>query len=185
MRRAIAGAPAFAAALALASPARAVEHEHHLGADLGGAVLVVKDKGSSDIGGSLGVHYAYGLSDAFNLMIEGSYSLLALHQDLDSPKTPRTFPAQAGSAGVGLGYVFDVLQWVPYAGVLAGGTVFWGGTIDGATVLGDATVAIGLDYRVTTGTSVGIALRQHFLTDPTTYPSFTQAFARFETTWGW
>jgi hypothetical protein len=32
---------------------------------------------------------------------------------------------------------------------------------------------------------VGVAVHQHFLLDMSTYPSFTQALARFEYVWGW
>jgi hypothetical protein len=166
-------------------PAAAVEREHHFGADLGGGLLVIKDKSTNDLGGSVGVHYTYGLSDEFNLMAEGSWSLLALGQEADSKKTPHDYPSWLGNADVGIGYVFDVLQWVPYAGVLVGGYALSGGTIQNVKVLLGAEVALGLDYRLSPTFSIGVAARQHFMTEMSTYPSFTQGFVRAEYVWGW
>jgi hypothetical protein len=170
------------AGVALASRAAAVEREHHLGIDAGGSVLVMRDK--TDVGGGVGGHWAYGLSDAFNLMAEGAWSLVALGET--GASTPKTRPASVVSAGVGVGYVLDVLQWVPYAGLLVGGFALTGGTIDGARVLPGATIALGLDYRFARSWAAGFAFRQHMLvTEMATYPSFTHLFARFEYTWGW
>jgi hypothetical protein len=177
------GAAAIAAAgIAAASPAGAVEREHHLGLDAGPSVLVMSDK--TDVGGGAGAHYAYGLSDAFNLMVEGSWSLVALGER-PSKGVPTTRPDTVGDAGVGVGYVLDVVRWVPYAGALVGGNMLTGGTV-GTRFLPGATLALGLDYRCTRDLAVGFAFRQHmFVTDMTTYPSFTQMFARVEYTWGW
>jgi len=180
---------AFATAIALASaglvrPALAVEREQQLGADLGGAMLVVSGKSTPDVGGVAGVHFAYGLSDAFNLMAEAEWSLVALHET-GGASTLRTRPTWAANADVGVGYVFDVLRWVPYAGVLVGGYDLSGGTIAGTRLLLGAVIALGCDYRLDRALSVGVALRQHMLSDTSTYPSFTQAFARVEYSWGW
>jgi hypothetical protein len=171
--------------LALAPAARAVEHEHHLGIDVGGNVLVIGDKSTSDFGGTAMVHYTYGLSDAFDLMFEGSYSLVALGQTADSPQTPRTYPAWIANANVGIGYVFDVLTWVPYVGILVGGYGLSGGTIPSMKILPGAEIAAGLDYRLGSSAAIGVALRQHLLSETDTYPSFTQVLARFELIWGW
>jgi hypothetical protein len=168
-----------------ARPALAVEREHHVGADLGGSMLVVADKGSADIGGAAGAHYTYGLSDAFNLMVEGAWSLLSLDETRKA-STPRTRPSWAANADVGLGYVLDVLTWVPYGGLLVGAYSLSGGTIDGTKFLPGVEIALGLDYRFSRSVAGGVALRQHLLvTELSTYPSFTQAFARIEYTWGW
>ena len=69
--KAIAAAVVLAWA-AVASPARAVEREQHFGVDLGGGLLVIGNKSTSDLGATAMVHYAYGLSDAFNLMVEAA-----------------------------------------------------------------------------------------------------------------
>jgi Outer membrane protein beta-barrel domain len=176
---------AAAAAFTLASPAFAVEREHHLGVDLGGSALVVADKTSPDLGPAVGAHWAYGLSDAFNLMVEGSWSVASLSEKR-GPKIPSDRPAWLANADVGVGYVFDVLQWVPYAGILVGGEALSGGTLGRAKILPTGVIALGLDYRLSPHLALGVALRQHFTAvDSAAYPSFTQAFARLEYTWGW
>jgi hypothetical protein len=184
-RAAVAALVALGAATAATGRAGAVEREHQLGVEGGGAVLVIRGKSTSDVGGMVGLHYSYGLSDAFNLMAEGAFSLVALHQQLDQPTTPRTFPASVCNLDVGLGYVFDVLRWVPYAALLVGGYALEGGTVDGVKVLPGAEIALGLDYRFDRSWAAGVAFRQHLMSEPATYPSFTQAFARIEYTWGW
>ena len=172
------------AALALTSRAGAVEREHHLGVDLGGALLIMSDK--TDLGGGAGVHWTYGLSDAVNLMAEGAWSVVAPGEKLRSAATPRTRPGSVADVDLGIGYVLDVGQWVPYGGVLAGGYALTAGTISGTRILPGLATALGLDYRFDRSWAAGVAFRQHFfVTDISTYPSFTQVFARFEYTWGW
>jgi hypothetical protein len=155
-----------------------------VGADLGGTMLMVNNKSSPDVGGGVGAHWTYGLSDAFNLMVEATWSLVAI-ETLDSKSTPRNRPTWVGNADVGVAYVFDVLTWVPYAGLLVGGYALDGGTIRGTVFLGGLSIAAGLDYRLSRSFAIGVALRQHMVTDPNTYPSLSQAFARAEYTWGW
>jgi hypothetical protein len=189
--RALGGAPALAlaaagAVTAFALPSAAVEREHQLGVDLGGSMLVVADKGTPDLGPMVGAHWTYGLSDAFDLMVEGSWSLLALNEDVTSKSTPRTRPVWGANADVGIAYVFDVLRWVPYAGVLAGGYTLGGGTLQDPKVLAGVAFAVGLDYRFTRTLCAGLSARQHMLlTDTTDYPTYTQLFAQVEYTFGW
>jgi hypothetical protein len=183
--RLAAGAAALLS-LSLAARASAVEREHHLGLDAGGSLLDVADKNSADVGGGVGAHWTYGLSDAFNLMAEGAWSLVAIGEKAQSRTTPTTRPTNVTNAGIGLGYVLDVLQWVPYAGVLLGGYALNGGTIHGTSFLPGIALGIGLDYRFGRSWAAGVAIRQHLLvTDMSTYPTFTQVFARCEYTWGW
>jgi|HubBroStandDraft_6_1064221.scaffolds.fasta_scaffold462828_2 hypothetical protein len=183
--RAFAAAAVVLASSASASAAWAVEREQHLGVDVGGGLLVIGNKSTSDLGASAMAHYTYGLNDAFNLMVEGGYSLVALGQTADSPRTPQTYPAWIANADVGIGYVFDVLTWVPYAGILVGGYGLSGGTIPGMKLLPGVEIALGLDYRVGPSVAIGVAARQHLLSETDTYPSFTQLFARIEYVWGW
>jgi len=166
--------------------AAAFERQHHLGVDGGLSMLDVADKSSLDVGAGIGVHYAYGLSDAFNLVVEGTSSLVALKEHLDDPTTPHTRPTTVSSLGVGVVYVFDVLRWVPYAGVLGSSYLLGGGTLDKATLILGAQLAVGLDYQITRSVAVGVAGRQHLLlTDLSTYPTYTTIFARVEYVWGW
>jgi hypothetical protein len=186
VRRLAAAAVALAPVVAPGT-ARAGEpgdHEHHLGVDVGGALLVIGDKSTNDLGGTVMAHYTYGLSDAFNLMVEAQYSLVALGQTADSKSTPHDYPAWIANANVGIGYVFDVFTWVPYAGLLVGGYDLSGGTIQGSKFLPGVEIALGLDYRLTPHLAVGVAARQHMLSETSTYPSLTQVLARIEYVWG-
>ena len=117
---AVAAAVVTAGSAAFAPTARALEGEQHVGVDTGPSVLVVNNKSTADIGATLGGHYSYSLSDAFNFMAEGAFSLVALGQKADDPKQAHTYPAWVANADVGIAYVFDVLRWVPYAGVARG-----------------------------------------------------------------
>lgn len=177
----IAPAAIVAAILSFAGAAGAVEQEHHLGLDLGLAVLDAS--GKTQVGGAACVHWTYGITDTFDLLVEGTGSLVSLGEHGD-PTHSR--PIWVANADVGVGYVLDVLSWVPYAAVLAGGYVLSGGSIDGARVRPGFELEIGLDYRVSRAFEVGLSARQHMLvTDLATYPTFTQVLARAEYTWGW
>lgn len=149
--------------VAASSRAGAVEREHHVGIDAGAAILVASDKSGG--GAAAGAHWTYGLSDAWNLMLEGAFS---------------TTSPTVGNVGAGVAYVLDVLRWVPYAGLLAEGYA-----VGGDKWLGGAAIALGLDYRFSRTVAAGFAIREHTTTLPRTYPSFTQALARLEYTWGW
>lgn len=162
-----------------AANAWAVEHEHALSVGGGLSILDVSGKGSADVGGGAAVAYSYGLSDAFNFMAEASWSLVALKE------TVANAPEMATTLNVGVGYVFDVVRWVPYAGLLVGSAALNGGGINGVKFLPDAAVALGFDYRFDRTWSAGLALRQYMLSDPGTYPTYSQGFVRVEYIWGW
>jgi len=177
----------FGAALVCApGSAAAFEKQHHLGLSPGLAVLNVADKSTASVGAGLSLHYAYGLTDQFNFMVEGGTHVVALDQQLDSRETPRTFPARVDQAGVGIGYVLDVLRWVPYFGVLGTGYVVSGGTVETPKVIVGVAIAAGLDYQITRHVAVGLGLRQHFMaSELSTYPTYTVAQLRFEYVWGY
>jgi hypothetical protein len=176
----------FAAALGsalflLPAAARAVEKEHHLGLTLGPSVLVISDKTSS--GAGAGLTYSYGVTDAFNFIAEGGSSLLSVG-DVDD-KTPHTHPKTLTNAAVGASYVLDILRWVPYGGLLVGGYVLDGGTMDKALVIPGAQLALGLDYKFNFTWSAGVGYRQHlFFSQVTNYPSYSTFFLRVEYAWG-
>lgn len=162
-------------ATTFANSAGAVEREHHLGLDLGANALVLGGSGS-DTGISVGAHWTYGLTDQFDVMVESAWST----------ETFGRRPGSVANAGAGLSYVLDVLQWVPYAGLLVGGYELVGSAIGGPKLLPGVVIALGLDYRINRELQVGIAVREHMLfTEVSTYPSFIQALARVEYTWGW
>jgi opacity protein-like surface antigen len=176
------GIAAFASAPGVA---RAVEGQHHVGLAPELAMLKVDDKSSLSVGAGGALHYTYGLTDTFNLMAEGGSAVVALDQRQDSPESPRTRPATVDRLGVGVGYVIDILRYVPYVGVLATGYRLAGGTLDKSLFVGGAALALGLDYQITRNWTVGVAARQAFmLTKMSTYPSFTTVGLRLEYTWG-
>jgi hypothetical protein len=181
------------ASLALASligmsprQASAIERQHHIGLDPSLSLLKVGDKSTVSVGAGLGLHYTYGINDQFNFMAEMNVSRVAANQEQDFVTSPHTRPADVAHASAGVGYVIDVLQFVPYVGVLLGGYRLSGGTLDEALLLPGASLALGLDYQLDRHWAVGIAGRQHLLfTEASTYPSYTTLMLRFEYMWGY
>jgi len=165
--------------------ARAVERQHHIGLDPSLSMLKVDDKSTLSVGAGVGVHYTYGISDQFNLMVELNASRVAANQEQDFPDSPRTRPANVAHGLAGVGYVIDVLRWVPYFGVLVGGYHLSGGTLDSAVVAFGAAAQLGLDYQLSRSWAVGVAGQQHFLlTKLSDYPSYTTLLLRLEYMWG-
>jgi hypothetical protein len=182
--RFLAAAACFSAIFASPIVARAFERQHHVGVDLGLSMLSIDGKSSLDLGGGVGAHYTYGLTDQFNFVVEGSYSRVALSES--SPGSPHTLPTGVSHLGVGVMYVLDVLQWVPYFGLVGGGYLLSGGTLDNPKLLPGIELGLGLDYQLNRSFAVGVAGRQTLLiTEMSTYPSFTNVFARCEYIWGW
>jgi len=182
-------------ALCLSRHARAGEHQHELGVDVGTSILAISDKATPDVGAGFGVHYGYGITDQFNLLVEAQYALLSL----GTPAAPMSMsasgapamptanndPSQMWNADIGLTYVLDVLRWVPYFGALAGGYLLNGGGLPGSLILPGGEIVVGLDYLVTPKWAVGGEFSEHFLfTDMGVYTSYSTFFARTEFRWG-
>jgi hypothetical protein len=175
---------AFALCFA-ANTAGAVERQHHLGAGGGISLLKIDDKSTIDFGGMADLHYAYGLSDAFNFVAEGGYAIVAAGE-AKGPDIPTTRPASIAHVGAGATYVLDVISWVPYIGALGTGYVLGGGSMDKSKAGFGVALAVGLDYQISRSLAVGIAGRQHLiLNELATYPSYTEGFLRAEFMWGW
>lgn len=174
-------------AVAVMAPAgaQAFERQQHLGVHGGLALLKVGGKDTVDVGAGGGLHYAYGLSDAFNLMIEGSYAQVAM-EEATAPKVLANRPTGVTNFGVGASYVLDVIRWVPYGGLLADGFLFTGGNLVKPIVAFGLGLAVGLDYHATRNLAFGFAFRQHFaFSSFSDYPSYSQFFLRAEYVWGW
>ena len=117
----------------------AVEREWHVGADGGLAFL------GTQSGWGAGAHLTYGLSDAFNAMLELDVS----HHGAGDDNTPS---ANVASLGLGAAYTLDITRWVPYLGFLAGGyripeLSLWAPGFQ---------IPLGLDYRFDRNVSVGV-----------------------------
>lgn len=185
MKKTLLAAATFASAFVLAeNDASAIERQHHLG--IGGqlAVLSIEDKSTASVGGGLSLHYAYGVNDTFNLMVEASSSSVARNQQQDTPETPRTRPAGVDHGAFGVGYVIDILQWVPYICVLGGAYRLYDGTLPEDLYLPGLSIGAGLDYQLSRSFAVGLAVREHLL-GRQTYSSYTTALLRLEYMWGW
>lgn len=119
-------------------------------------------------------------------MIEGSRVVVALNQEQDTEATPRNRPATVDHAAFGVGYVIDILRWVPYIGAQGGVYRLAGGTLESDVFLPGLSVGAGLDYQLSRRFAIGLAGRQHFMVSQlSTYPSYTTALLRFEYMWGY
>lgn len=180
------------AALFTPSTALAFEHQHHIGVDGGVAFISIDQKPTLSVGGGGGIHYAYGLSDAFNFLAEGAFCPVALQEN--SGNNPDGTPIKDNRAtmienlGVGFAYTLDVVRWVPYVGLLGSAFSLHGGSVQDVRFAAGVTIAVGIDYQLTPGPkhfALGVAVRQHFmLSDIVNYPTYTQIFLRAEYVWG-
>ena len=180
--------PAAAALLALvvSRDASAIERQHHLGAGGQLSILSIEDKTTASVGAGLALHYAYGLNDTFNLMVEATSSAVARDQQQDTPEAPRTRPAGVDHGSFGVGYVIDVFKWVPYLCALGGVYRVYGGTVPEALFLPGVSVGAGLDYQLSRSFAIGVGLREHLMISKLqTYPSYTTVLLRAEYMWGW
>lgn len=176
----------FAVALLLSAPSRAIERQHHLGLAPAFGVLRIDGKSTASVGGGGAVHYAYGLSDQWNLSVEGSSVVVAANQLRDTPTSPLNRPATVDNGAIGVAYVVDILRWVPYIDLHGGVYRLAGGTLPEPIFLPGMMVGAGLDYQISRHVSVGVAARQHFMISKLdTYPSYTTALLRLEYMWGY
>ena len=185
MKKTLLAAATFSAAFVLdENTASAIERQHHVGIGAQLAVLSIEGKSTASVGGGLALHYAYGINDTFNLMVEASSSSVAREQYLDTPDTPRTFPAGVDHGAFGVGYVIDIFQWVPYLTVMGGTYRLYGGTLTEDLYLPGLSFGAGLDYQLSRSFAIGIAAREHLL-GRATYNSYTTVILRGEYLWGW
>jgi hypothetical protein len=186
-RRCPAVAALFAALFAILLPraAAAYEHQWHVGVGFGYSLLAGEDPPDQPdagptyhgLGGNL--HVTYGLTDAFNAMAQVDFTGYSGGELV------------VGSASIGAGYVIDILEWVPYVGLMVGGYQLAAsfdacdapGASCGATRLG-LSVPIGLDYQISRSFAVGVQGRYHLLLGNEVAHILT-AFARAEYIWGY
>lgn len=181
--RARALAVALGALLFTPATAHAWERSQGFGLDAGLAVLSVSGQ-AAELGVSYGLHYSLRLTDQFDLVGEAGGSIVDF-DPIVAPMAPTNRPAMIWDADVGVVYKLDVVQFVPYFGVLAGGHVLTGGSLPSPTILPGAELAVGADYLLTRRWAIGLAIREHFLfTDLGDYPSYLTVTGRVEVTWG-
>lgn len=159
--------------------ASAYEEQWHFGGGIGAAKFVGTDYGTAPM---LGLHVAYDVSDMFDLRLE----LGAAEHEVVAERPTRLYSASAGIV-----YKLDVLEWVPYFGILGGYYAFTGGPWPGhlkQRELG-ASIPLGLDYTLSRRFGLGAQLSYHgFQSDPLggvgDAPYFT-ALLRAEYRHGW
>ncbi len=169
-----------AAAIAISTPgaAAAFERQWHAGAGFGYSMLATAAGTAHGFGGA--AHLTYGLNDTWNAMAQ-----------VDFTRQPSGDLAVAGGA-LGIGYVLDVLRWVPYAGAMAGGYDVWttGATCSAAPTLPchsarlGLSVPVGLDYQLNRSFAVGVQGRYQLLLLGDAPAHMITAFARAEYVWG-
>ncbi len=135
----------------------------------GGYASLWNDGSASGYGA--GGHLSYGLTDAFNALL-----------DVDVTRHPGAHTTIA-SGGIGLAYTLDVARLVPYAGILVSGYRLRG---DLSTTAPGMQFALGLDYALDRSWALGIQLRMHtiFAQEPFGTMAYATTFLRFEYVWG-
>ena len=163
-----------AATLLVATAGEAYERQWHVG----GGVSYALASGDPPLHGvGPNAHLTYGLTDAFNLALE-----------LQGTVHPSREIGIANAAA-GVAYVFDVLQWVPYVGLMAGG--YYVGTFASDCVAGctdlrvGGSVPFGLDYQVSRSFAVGFAGREHLILGADGLTNLLTLGLRAEYIWGY
>jgi hypothetical protein len=173
---ALAAAP-LAATLLSAHSAGAFERQWHLGAGLGASSYAGTDAGISP---AIGAYGAYGLSDMFDLRLE----LVGSHHEAESDRNLDIFSVSGGVA-----YKLDVLEWIPYAGVLGGYYYFRGDPEPEFENDLALSLILGLDYAWSRSLGFGVALQYHGLLlgapESFTEAAYFTGLFRIETRFGW
>ena len=146
-----------AAGLMLAHPAQATEGQWHIGAGPGLGTFAGVDSGT---GFGFGVHGAYELSDMFNLQLE----LVASRHAFVDDEATGLYGAMAGMT-----YKLDVIEWVPYFGLMAGLFAFDGDVRPDPLAKTEPAIIVplGMEYSFSRRLAVGVELRyQGFLSAP-------------------
>jgi len=149
--------------------AQAFERQWHAGADAGISSLFGSN---SAFGFGGGGHLGYGLTDAFNALLE-----------LDFTRQPSA-GTSIWSASAGVAYTFDVARAVPYAGLLVGGYKLAG---DLSATAPGLQIALGLDYQIERNWAVGLQIRMHTIfanNDQVGTTAYGTTFLRAEYLWG-
>jgi hypothetical protein len=143
-------------ALLLPRAAHAFERQWHVGGGVGFTSLANDYK----TGPALGLNAAYGLSDMFDVRLE----LLESTHVLSDPRYA-TLPnrrVELISADAGLTYKLDVLQWIPYGGLLIGYRHAAGVLPPTENYRRDdvqAAILLGLDYSASRSFGLGLSWR--------------------------
>jgi hypothetical protein len=178
--RCLATVLALAPALVLLAPreASAFEHQWHVGADAGYAALIT-GPGATLHGFGGGLHLTYGISDTLNLLVTGDVTV----HPAGKYKGLSVDGFVLAGGNVGVGYVFDILQLVPYVGATAGFYYAAGPTDSGPRLA--LSIPFGMDYQVSRRFAVGAAGEYKLLLlDAMGTSQRISGFLRAEYIWG-
>ncbi|MCA9628938.1 MAG: outer membrane beta-barrel protein [Myxococcales bacterium] len=191
--RSLLAAAALMSCLGWGEAAHAFERQWHLGAGVGVAGFPSIENSYVPLNGeslrppAVGVYTAYGISDYFDWRLELTWGLHSLDGAPEQPIADFE-TTHVVSASSGLSYKLDVIDWIPYLGVMLGYYGYFGGphlTSDGlaegaGSDLG-ASLVLGLDHALNRDFAVGVQLRYDRLLSGEDY--FIGQL-RFEHTWG-
>lgn len=123
------------------------------------------------------LHLTYGITDAFNFVseLQGTF-----------------YPARSvtiGNASAGIAYVFDVLRWVPYVGLMGGAYVLASTEsackMDCVALRPGGSLPFGLDYQISRSLAVGFAGRDQLIFGGGGVTHTLTLGARVEYIWGY
>jgi hypothetical protein len=173
----------LAAVLSLTSAAQAFERQWHVGGGVGLAIVPGSDYPAGPL---LGVHAAYGLSDMFDVRLELAMSRHVL------AVVPEEEQWLYG-ADAAIAYKVDIIEWVPYFGLLAG---YHGATKPPRAQASDESATfeqhevdfgslMGVDYSFSRSFALGAQIRYHAFLSNLTGGGYTVAALHAEYRWGW
>ena len=158
-----------------APAASAVERQWRMGADIGWAAVASSEKVFPGWGG--GAHLAYGLTDSYDLLMSAGLTSHAI-----SASTPN---GTIMDVAVGAAYTLDIVQWVPYVGLLVGGYRQSGGGLQQANYDLGLQIALGMDYRFSPSWSTGLQVKYASFSKEPLSAHYMTTFVRFEYLLGW
>jgi hypothetical protein len=125
------------------------------------------------------VHLTYGLSDTINMIALADVTVHPATTDGVRPVDGLIL----GGGSLGLSYVFDILQLVPYVGGAIGGYYAVSPVTPGGRLA--LTIPFGLDYQLSRSFALGVASEYKLLfLDPAGVGQRFTAFVRAEYIWG-
>jgi hypothetical protein len=166
------------ATVAFTTTSHAFERQWHVGGGLGAA-------GISGLpfkpGPAAGLHAAYGISDVFDLHLEGSLS----RHEFELDASPELF----WTANFGAVYKLDVIEWIPYGGLGFGYHAFLGSLPESVepspeTAGFDASLVLGVDYALRRNFGLGFQFRQMLYLEDMSAGTFSIGLFRAEYRWG-
>lgn len=147
--------------------------------------------GFSGVSGSEGQFGGYGGAIAGTLGLGDTFALIGNASFTSNQVTAVGGRSLVASQAIGLRYALDVIQFVPYVGVLAASYELSGGGLASTQFKVGAQIALGVDYLASRKWLVGLELRTHALpndivsspSNPT--PFYVTTFVKVEYVWGW